>query len=146
MNTCLIIIQHTHKEALIINYLDTLHTMEYMNKVKIDLGLHGRVASREASCEKASMGSFPHAPYVSVTRGTHNQPCSSHLASLFLHFLSSVALAAEPADTPTSNKVSVLSGDVTNMSNAAVLPVAQLVNETSAVWLWSAVRSLPAST
>ena len=38
-----------------------------------DLGLHARLASREASCEKASTASFPHAPYVSATRGTHNQ-------------------------------------------------------------------------
>ena len=36
-----------------------------------------------------------------------------------------MALAAEPADTPASNKVRVLSGEVTDTSNAAVLPVAQ---------------------
>ena len=93
--------------------------------------MHVRVASRDASCEKASIASFPHAPYVSATRGTHNQPSSLHLGSLALCFLPSVARAADPADTPASIRVCVLSGEVTEMSKAAVLPVAQLDNRKS---------------
>ena len=75
-----------------------------------DLGLHVRVERREASCEKASTASFPHAPYVSATRGTHNQPSSLHFASLALCFQPSVGRAADPADTPASIRVCVLSG------------------------------------
>ena len=58
-----------------------------------DLGLHVRVASRDASYEKASMASFPQAKLVSATRGTHNQSSSSHLASLALCFLPSMTLS-----------------------------------------------------
>ena len=60
----------------------------------VDLGLHVRVTSRDASREKAS---FPHAPYVSATRGTHNQPSSLNFGSLALCFLPSVARGADPA-------------------------------------------------
>ena len=51
-----------------------------------------------------------------------NQPSSLHLASLALCFLSSMARAAEPADTPAPIKVSVLSGEVAVISREAVLP------------------------
>ena len=43
-----------------------------------------------------------------------------------------MARAADPADTPASIRVCVLSGEVTEMSKAAVLPVAQLVNRMDA--------------
>ena len=111
-----------------------------------DLGLHVSMASREASCEKASTASFPHAPYVSATRGTHNRPSSLHFASLgpsSLHFASlglcflrSLARAADPADTPAPIRVCVLSREVTEISKAAVLPVVQLVNRRSAGRVW----------
>ena len=65
-----------------------------MSPSKANLGLHVRVASREASCEKASTASFPHVPYISGTRKTHNQSSSLHFASLALCFLPSVARAA----------------------------------------------------
>ena len=85
---------------------------------------------------RLAIASFPHAPYVSATRETHNQPSSLHFGSLALCFLPSVARAADPADTPASIRVCVLSGDVTEMSKAAVLPVAQLVNRRSAGQVW----------
>ena len=53
------------------------------------------------------MASGPQAPYVSVTRGTQNQPRSPHLSSLAECFLTSPAWAAAPAQTPASDKVSV---------------------------------------
>ena len=36
--------------------------------------------------------------------------------------------AADPVDTPASIRVCVLSGEITEISKAAVLPVVQLVN------------------
>ena len=101
-----------------------------------NLGLHVSMASREASCEKASTASFPHAPYVSATRGTHNWPSSLHFASLGLCFLPSLARAADPADTPAPIRVCVLSREVTEISKADVLPVVQLVNRRSAGRVW----------
>ena len=92
-----------------------------------DLDLHVRVASREASCEKASTASFPHAPYVSATRGTHNQPSSLHFLSLALCFLPSVARAANPADTPSSKGTCVKPKGYRNIKGSclACCPVSQ---------------------
>ena len=67
--------------------------------------------------------------HKSATRRTHNQPSSLHFASLALCFLPSVARAADPADTSASIRVCVLSGEVTEISKAAVLPVVQLVQQ-----------------
>ena len=78
------------------------------------------------------MASGPHAPYVSVTRGTQNQPRSPHLSSSAECFLTSPAWAAAPAQPPASDKVSVLSGEVTQMSKAAGLPLDQFWIRTSA--------------
>ena len=80
-------------------------------------------------------------------RNTQLAKFVAFLTSLALCFLSSVARAAEPADTPASIKVRVLSGEVTDILKAAVLSVARLVAKRSAgwVWLWSRMRSLPAS-
>ena len=72
---------------------------------------------------------FPMHHKSSATRGTHNQPSSLHFASLALCFLPSVARAADPADTPASIRVCVLSGEITEISKAAVLPAVQLVNK-----------------
>ena len=56
----------------------------------------------------------------------HTQPSSEHLGSLAWCFLASVAWAAAVAETPASNKVTGLSGEVMLTSNAAVLPKNQL--------------------
>ena len=73
--------------------------------------------------ENASKASFPHAPYDSRIQ-TH--PRSLHLASLASCFRSSVACAAAPAVTPASERILEFSGDVTDKSQAAVLPRTQL--------------------
>ena len=106
------------------------------------------MARREARLENDSIASFPHAPYDSTTRGIHNQPNSLHFTSLASCFLSSVACAAAPAVTPASDIMFEFSGEVTDMSQAAVFPRAQLETRTSAgrEWLWSGVRLQPAST
>ena len=59
-----------------------------------------------------------------------------------------MAWAAAVADTPASNKVTGLSGEVMLTSNAAVLPKNQLGSKMSAgrVLLWSLLRLLPTST
>ena len=59
-----------------------------------------------------------------------------------------MAWAAAVADTPASNKVTGLSGEVMLTSNAAVLPKNQLGSKMSAGWvlLWSLLRLLPTST
>ena len=110
-----------------------------------DLGFWSLMESLEASWEKQAMASHPH---VSVTRGTQNQPRSPHLSSLAECFLTSPVWAVAPAQTPASDKVSVLSGEVTQMSKAAGLPLDQFWTRTLAglVWLWSGVRLFPAST
>ena len=78
----------------------------------------------------------------------HTQPSSEHLRLLAWCFLASVAWAAAVADTPASNKVTGLSGEVMLTSNAAVLPKNQLGSKMSAgrVLLWSLLRLLPTST
>ena len=93
------------------------------------------------------MVSDPHAPYVSVTRGSQTKTRSPHL-SLAECFLTSPVWAAAHAQTPVSDKVSLLSGEVTQMSKAAGLPLDQFWRRTSAglVWLWFGVRLFPAST
>ena len=58
---------------------------------------------------------FPMPHKTLLTRGTHNQPSSLHFASSALCFLPSVARAADPADTPASIRVCVLSGEVTEI-------------------------------
>ena len=50
-------------------------------------------------------------------------PRSLHLASLASRFQSSVACAAAPAVTPASERICEFSSDVSDMSQAAVLPV-----------------------
>ncbi|KAL5500661.1 hypothetical protein EMCRGX_G012255 [Ephydatia muelleri] len=60
--------------------------------------------SPKASWEKQALASGPHASFVSVTRGTQNQPRSPHLSSLAECFLTSPAWAAAPAQTPASDK------------------------------------------
>ena len=106
------------------------------------------VASLEATEEIMAVASFPHAPYVSTTIGTHTHPRSEHLGSLAWCFLDSVAWAAAVADTPASNKITGFSGEVMDTSNAAVLPKNQLGSSTSAgrVLLWSLLKLLPNST
>ena len=76
------------------------------------------------------------------------QPSSEHLGSFSSCFRSSVVSAAAVAVTPASNKVCGLSGDVTDTSKAAVLPMTQLGISISAgrVLLWLGVRLLPTST
>ena len=86
--------------------------------------------------ETASKASFPHAPYVSTTRGIQIHPRSQHLASLVSCFWSSVAYAAAPAVTPASERILEFSGDVTDKSQAAVLPRTQLEMRTSAGQEW----------
>ena len=53
-----------------------------------------------------------------------------------LCFLPLLAKADDLADTPASIRVCVLSGEVTEISKAAVLPVVQLVNRRSAGQVW----------
>ena len=71
----------------------------------MDFGRHMEVASLEATEEIMAVASFPQAPYVSTTIGTHTRPRSEHLGSLAWCFLDSVAWAASVVDTPTSNKI-----------------------------------------
>eukprot|EP00731_Ephydatia_muelleri_P006606 Em0003g854a len=94
------------------------------------------MARREARLENDSIASFPHAPYDSTTRGIHNQPNSLHFTSLASCFLSSVACAAAPAVTPASDIMFEFSGEVTDMSQAAVFPRTQLEMRTSAGREW----------
>ena len=88
-----------------------------------------------------ALASFPHAPQVSTTIGTHTHPRSEHLGLLAWFFLNSVAWAAAVADTPASNKITGFSGEVMDTSNAAVLPKNHLGSKMSAgrVLLWSQV-------
>ena len=74
----------------------------------MDFGRHMEVASLEATEEIMAVASFPQAPYVSMTIGTHTHPRSEHLGSLAWCFLDSVAWAAAVADTPASNKTTFL--------------------------------------
>ena len=62
-------------------------------------------ASLEATEEIMAVASFPQAPYVSTTVGTHTDPRSENLGSLAWCFLDTVARAAAVGDTPTSNKI-----------------------------------------
>eukprot|EP00731_Ephydatia_muelleri_P006108 Em0003g356a len=66
------------------------------------------------------------APVICIVADNPMQPSSEHLGSLAWCFLASVAWAAAVADTPASNKVTGLSGEVMLTSNAAVLPKNQL--------------------
>eukprot|EP00731_Ephydatia_muelleri_P013994 Em0007g1304a len=77
---------------------------------------------------------------VSTTIGTHTQPSSEHLGSLAWSFLASVA------DTPASNKVTGLSGEVMLTSNAAVLPKNQLGREVAFCSSFIASKRAAAST
>eukprot|EP00731_Ephydatia_muelleri_P021616 Em0014g207a len=70
------------------------------------------------------------------TEQIHNQPNSLHFTSLASRFLSSVACAAAPAVTPASDIMFEFSGEVTDMSQAAVFPRAQLEMRTSAGREW----------
>ena len=54
------------------------------------------VASLEATEEIMAVASFPQAPYVSTTIGTHTHPRSEHLGSLAWCFLDSVAVVDSP--------------------------------------------------
>ena len=112
-----------------------------------DLGLEHAIASLDANCAKVLTASWPHAPYVSTTKGMHTQPNSTHLASLLLCFLISEAWAATPEDTPASERISEFSGEVTQKSKAAGLPSDQFWTRTSAglLWSWSGVKLLPTS-
>ena len=65
----------------------------------MDFGRHMEVASLEATEEIMAVASFPQAPYVSTTIGTHTHPRSEHLGSLAWCFLDSVAWPAAVADT-----------------------------------------------
>eukprot|EP00731_Ephydatia_muelleri_P008988 Em0004g1326a len=108
----------------------------YSSDRTADLGLDDVMARREARLENDSIASFPHAPYDSTTRGIHNQPNSLHFTSLASCFLSSVACAAAPAVTPASDIMFEFSGEVTDMSQAAVFPRTQLEMRTSAGREW----------
>ena len=84
-----------------------------------DLGLLLRVAILEAiQCSFSSPCSIAFCHYRDAT-----QPSSEHLGSFSSCFRSSVVSAAAVAVTPASNKVCGLSGDVTDTSKAAVLPM-----------------------
>ena len=76
--------------------------------------------------------------HKSLLQGEHTTSSKSslHFASLALCFLPSVARATDLADPPASIRVCVLSGEVTEISKAAVLPVVQIVNRRSAGWVW----------
>ena len=52
-------------------------------------------------------------------------------------------VVCSPGHFPLPSRVRALSGEVTDVSKAAVLPVAQLLNRRSAgwVWLWSGIAS-----
>ena len=53
-----------------------------------------------ATEETMAVASFPQAPYVSTTIGTHTHPRSVRLGSLAWCFLHSVTRAASVADSP----------------------------------------------
>ena len=99
--------------------------LPYSSWMTTDFDFPNDVAKRDPSFEKKSLAVKPHAPQDSATTGTHTQPKSAHLPVLALSFLSSVALAAAPAVTPASRRVSGLSGEVTDRSRAAGLPMHQ---------------------
>ena len=111
----------------------------------MDFGRHMEVASLEATEEIMAVASFPQAPYVSMTIGTHAHPRSEHLGSLAWWFLDSVAWAAAVADTPASNKITGFSGEVMDTSNAAVHQLGRSMSA-GRVLLWSLLKLLPTST
>ena len=78
---------------------------------------------RDASFLKVSEASWPQAPNDSTTRGMLLQPSSSQIPEFACIFRCSVAKAAEPAMCPASETMSGFSGDDTDRSNAAGLPL-----------------------
>ena len=81
--------------------------------------------------ENASKASFPHALYVFHYQRDTDHPRSLHLTSLASCFRSSVACAAAPAVSPASERILEFSSDLTDVSQAAVLPRTQLEMRTS---------------
>ena len=81
--------------------------------------------------------SWPQAPKDSTTRGMQLQPSSAQIPEFASIFRCSVAKAAEPAVCPASETMSGFSGDDTDRSNAAGLPLKpQLLTRMSASF-WS---------
>ena len=103
---------------------------------------------REASFLNVLEASWLQVPNDSTTRGTQLQPSSSQIPEFACIFRCSVAKAAEPAVCPASETMSGFSGDDTDRSNAAGLPLMpQLLTSISAGLdcFWSWPRPLPAS-
>ena len=103
---------------------------------------------REASFLNVLEASWPQAPNDSTTRGMQLQPSSSQIPEFACIFRCSVAKAAEPAVCLASETMSGFSGDDTDKSNAAGLPLMpQLLTSMSAGLdcFWSWPRPLPAS-
>ena len=97
-----------------------------------DLDLFVMMVTREAIIEKVLHASAPHAPYISTAKGVHRHPSSEHLTSYFECLRISAALAADPAETPTSKIIEGLSGEVTVISYAALAEPLGLETNTSA--------------
>ena len=92
---------------------------------------------REASFLNVLEASWPQAPKDSTTRGMQLQPSSSQIPEFFCSLCCSVAKAAEPVVCPASETMSGFSGDDTDRSNAAGLPLKpQLLTRMSASF-WS---------
>ena len=70
-----------------------------------------------------SEASWPHAPNESTTSGMQLQPSSAQIPEFASIFRCSVAKAAVPAVCPASETMSGFSGDDTDRSNAAGLPL-----------------------
>ena len=105
--------------ALAFALTSTMLSLPYSSPKTWDLLQFVRMASRMAMQEKALHASSPQAPYVSTASGMHCQPSSEHFVSFCSSFLDSAAFAATPAETPASETILGLSGEVTVMSIAA---------------------------
>ena len=112
--------------ALAFALTSTMLSQPYRSTKAWDLLQFVRMASRIAMQEKAMHASSPQAPYVSTASGMHCQPSSEHFVSFCSCFLDSAALAATLAETPASETILGLSGEVTVMSKAAVSLTPQL--------------------
>ena len=106
--------------ALAFALTSTMLSLPYRSPKTWDLLQFVRMASRMAMQEKALHASSPQAPYVSTASGMHCQPSSEHFVSFCSCFLDSAAFAATPAETPASETILELSGEVTVMKAMVV--------------------------
>ena len=102
--------------ALVLDQARMIPSLPYKLDRIIDFGLFVVMAIREAIKENVLHASAPHAPYVSIAKGVQRHPSSEHLISYLECLRTSAALAAVPAETPASELIEGLSGEVTVIS------------------------------